>query len=271
MAGGATLNRLGWLEDTDLRVSDTSDTVYFVGCLPFYAPVFEPIGAECLDIARATLRLLNTLGIEPQVRGDEVCCGHDQLWSGDVETFRKLAERNAQMLRDSGARRVVTACPECARTLRVDYPQHVGELGLEVLHLSELLAHQDPPVFSSDGRKPRRVTFHDPCRLGRHLGVYDAPRDALTEAGFQVVEMQDSGHHATCCGTSLWINCGAVNKRIQIERLRQAVATDADVLVTACPKCQMHFRCALDDPGVRDEIQIEVRDLATLLAETVAS
>ena len=63
------------------------------------------------------------------------------------------------------------------------------------------------------------------------------------------------------------MNCGAVNKRIQVERLRQATATGAEVLVTACPKCQMHFQCALDDPGVQDEIKIEIRDLVTLLAD----
>ncbi len=270
MADGATPDRLGWLEGENLRTTETSDTVFFTGCLPLYEPVFEPIGAECLDIARATVRLLNTLGIEPQVLGDEVCCGHDQLWTGDVDTFRKLAERNIHMLQDSGARRIVTACPECAHTLRVEYPQHVGDTGLEVLHLSELLAQQQSPALSKNGQKPRRITYHDPCRLGRYMGVYDAPRDILTKAGFQMVEMQDSGHHATCCGSSLWINCGAVSKNIQVERLQQAEATNAEILVTACPKCQIHFRCALDDPGVQDDIQIEIRDLATLLAETVA-
>jgi Fe-S oxidoreductase len=267
MADGAAPNRLEWLNGEELRVSGASDTVYFVGCLPFYAPVFASIGAECLEIARATLHLLNTFGIEPQVLKDEVCCGHDQLWSGDVETFRKLAQRNLEMLRDSGANRVVTACPECARTLKVDYPQYVGDTGLEVLHISELLAQRITAIPARNGREPRRVTFHDPCRLGRYLGVYDAPREVLSRAGFQLTEMRDSHHHATCCGTSAWMNCGAVNKRIQVERLEQARATGADVLVTACPKCQMHFQCAMDDPDVRGEI--EIRDLVTLLAEII--
>jgi heterodisulfide reductase subunit D len=272
MAEGFAPNRLGWLEDTDLQTASDSDTIFFVGCLPFYAPVFEPIGAECLEIAHSAIRVLNALGIAPQVRADEVCCGHDQLWSGDVATFRKLAERNVAMLRASGATRVVTACPECARTLKIDYPKYVEVPDLEILHLSELVVGTRHAVSlqgaAKNGREPRTVTFHDPCRLGRHLGIYDAPRTALTEAGFEVVEMHDSRHHATCCGTSLWMNCGAVNKRIQVERLRQAAATGAEVLVTACPKCQMHFKCALDDPDVSGAIRIEVRDLTTLLAET---
>jgi heterodisulfide reductase subunit D len=272
MAEGAAPSRLGWLEDANLETASDSDTVFFVGCLPFYAPVFEPIGAECLAIARGALRVMNALGITPQVRADEVCCGHDQLWSGDVETFRKLAERNIAMLRESGAKRVVTACPECARTLKIDYPRYAGDIGLEVLHISELFAgatsSQGVDRPAKNGREPRRVTLHDPCRLGRHLGVYDAPRAALADAGFEVIEMQDSRHHSTCCGTSLWMNCGAVNKRVQVERLRQAAATGAEVLVTACPKCQIHFKCALDDPDVSDGLRIEIRDLTTLLAET---
>lgn len=265
MADGAVPNRLKWLNGDELRVSDNSDTVFFVGCLPFYAPVFESIDAECLEIARATLHLLNALGIEPQVRGDEVCCGHDQLWSGETDTFRKLAQRNLDMFRDSGAKRVVTACPECARTLKIDYSQFAGDIGLEVLHISEFLAQRMSKIPTRNGREPQRVTFHDPCRLGRYMEVYDAPREVLSRTGFQLVEMQDHGHHATCCGTSLWINCGAVNKRIQVERLDQARATGADVLVTACPKCQMHFQCAMDDPDMEGEIKI--RDLVTLLAE----
>ena len=273
MAGGAAPDRLGWLEGTGLQTSEDSDTVFFVGCLPFYAPVFEPIGAECLAIARGALRVMNALGIAPQVRADEVCCGHDQLWSGDAATFRKLAERNAAMLRASGAKRIVTACPECARTLTMDYPKVVGPLGVEIVHLSELIVAMQQtrplPVISKNGREPRKVTFHDPCRLGRHLGIYDAPRAALADAGFQVVEMPDSRHHALCCGSTLWMNCGAVNKQVQVERLRQAAATGADVLATACPKCQMHFKCALDDPDVAGDIHLEVRDLATLIAESI--
>ena len=81
--------------------------------------------------------------------------------------------------------------------------------------------------------------------------------------------MQDSRHQSTCCGTSLWINCGAVNKRVQVERLRQAVATGAEILVTACPKCQIHLLCAMKDPFIGEELSMNVVDLTSVMAKTI--
>jgi heterodisulfide reductase subunit D len=259
-------NRLGWLGD-DLRVSDDSDTVYWSGCLPYYDTMFKKIGAEGVEIARAAVRILNHLGIEPQVMADERCCGHDQLWEGDVETFRALAELNLAQLKASGARRIVTTCPECARTLKLDYPQFVGSHGLQVLHLAELLAESDLLSESRTMNHESRITYQDPCRLGHHLGIYDAPRQVMAGLGLDLVEMERTRNTSLCCGTSCWTSCGQVSKNIQVERLREARATGAELLVTACVKCQIHFRCAQDDPALREEIGIEIRDLATLVAE----
>jgi heterodisulfide reductase subunit D len=261
-------DRLGWL-DGSLRVSGTSDTIYFAGCLPYYDVLFAKLDIEGVEIARAAVKILNHLGIEPQVMAGERCCGHDQLWEGDVETFRALARLNLEQIKASGAKRIVTTCPECARTLKVDYPQLVGPHGLEVLHLSQLLEQQAPSgTFKpATGDRHLVVTFQDPCRLGRHLGVYDAPRRVLTGLGFNLVEMERTRHTSLCCGTSCWTACGQVSKQIQVERLKEARATGAQVLVTACVKCQIHFKCAQDDPALRQEIGIDIRDLATLVAE----
>jgi len=114
------------------------------------------------------------------------------------------------------------------------------------------------------------VTFHDPCRLGRHLGIYDAPRALMEAMGFQLKELEHSRQASLCCGTSCWTACGRVSKNIQIERLQQARATGADMLVTACVKCQIHFRCAQQDPGLSNELKIDIRDLTTLAAEQLA-
>ena len=264
-------NRLDWL-DEGLKTSADSDTVYFVGCLPYYDVLFRRIGAQGVEIARAVVKILNHLGIEPQILPDERCCGHDLLWEGDVAHFRPLAELNSALLRATGARRIVTACPECARTLKVDYPAYVDDLGMEVVHISQLLADLKFDARPERSRrvgslKFEKVTYHDPCRLGRHLGVYDAPRQAIEALGLELVEMAHSGKSALCCGTSCWTNCGATNKQIQVDRLREAKATGAELLITACPKCQIHFRCAMDDEGIGEEVGMEVRDLVTLVAE----
>jgi Fe-S oxidoreductase len=111
------------------------------------------------------------------------------------------------------------------------------------------------------------VTYQDPCRLGRHLGVYEAPRTALGAVpGVELVEMRRSGPRALCCAGSAWSSCDRHSKAIQVERLREARATGAEVMVTACPKCQIHLRCAMRDPKLGDEIRIELRDVAEVLA-----
>jgi heterodisulfide reductase subunit D len=254
----------------ELHVSEKSDTLYFVGCAPYYGALFKPLGVDGDGIARSTVRVLNALGIEPQVLADERCCGHDLLWEGDIDGFRALAELNAALIRESGAKRIVTACPECARALKIDYPAHGIDLGIEVLHLAELLARHDWPIAHHAPRTTHhasRITYHDPCRLGRHLGVYDAPRQVIEKLGLEMVEMPRNRANALCCGTNGWTHCTVASKAIQVDRLREARATGADLLVTACIKCQIHFRCAMEDYHLGDEIGIEIKDLATLVAE----
>jgi heterodisulfide reductase subunit D len=273
-------DRLGWLRDdhthhNPLVTSRDSDTLYFVGCAPHYAALFKPLGVDGEGIARSTVRVLNALGVQPQVLPDERCCGHDLLWEGDVAGFRALAELNASLIRASGAKRIVTSCPECARALKIDYPAYGFDLGLEVLHLAEWLAGQALPVLQSESPDitPRLqapgplVTYHDPCRLGRHLGSYAPPRQVIESLGLELVEMQRVRENALCCGTNGWTHCTVANKAIQVDRLREARATGADLLVTACIKCQIHFKCAMQDQGLEDEIAIETRDLASLVAE----
>jgi len=259
-------NRVDWLTE-ELEVSADSDTVYWVGCLPYYDVLFRKQGFQGVEIARSTVRVLNALGIAPIVLADERCCGHDLLWQGDVETFRRLAELNLELLRATGAKRLVTACPECAYTLKVDYPAYVGDTGMEIVHISELMADCELPIVNC---ALKSVTYQDPCRLGRYLGVYDAPRQVMRTLGVEIVEMAHAGKEATCCGTSGWTNCGATSKAIQVERLREARATGAEVLVTACAKCQIHFLCAMDDPRLGAEIEMPVRDLVTLVADALA-
>ncbi len=233
-------------------------------------------------MARATVRVLNALGIEPQVLADERCCGHDLLWEGNVVLFRQLAQLNAQLIRDSGAKRIVTSCPECARALKVDYPASGIDLGVEVLHLAELVTQGSGLGAAKtklgqimDDTQPRhpspkpKVTFHDPCRLGRHLGIYDAPRQLFEMLGLQLIEMPRHREHGLCCGTNGWTHCGAANKRIKVERLREAQSTGADMLVTACIKCQIHFRCALQDREMNAELGMEMKDLAEVIANAL--
>jgi Fe-S oxidoreductase len=222
------------------------------------------------------------MGIEPQVLADERCCGHDLLWEGDAESFQRLAKLNAALIRKSGVRRIVTSCPECARALKIDYPVHGIELDAEVLHLSELLTkgkRANGQMVNERGSARNtehaacvpglRVTYQDPCRLGRHMGIYDAPRQVIEGLGVELLEMPRNRENAFCCGTNGWTHCGAANRQIQGDRLWEAQSTGAEILVTACLKCQIHLRCAMQDRQLAEEITIEVKDLATLVAERI--
>jgi Fe-S oxidoreductase len=263
--GGTQQDRLGWLDD-GLKTDPTSGSVFFwTGCTVYYDAFFPDFELNTLDGTRAAVRLLNKLGVTPVVSPDERCCGHDLLWNGDRESFEALARHNIQLVLESGATQVVTSCAECLRTWRVDYEPLIEGTSLHVVHLTEYLAeHADELVFGEG--EPQRVTFQDPCRLGRHLGVFEPPRQVLRSVpGIELAEMRRTGATAACCAGGTWSNCDRFAKQIQIDRLREVRATDAEVLVTACPKCQIHFRCAMKDSNVGDQIRIEMRDIAEVV------
>jgi Fe-S oxidoreductase len=265
--------RLDWLVDDEktpphlqnLRTAEQTDTVLFTGCLPYYQVLFGKIGAQGVEIARSAVKVLNHLNVEPVVLADEVCCGHDLLWEGETDTFRRLVEINTERLQATGAKRIVTTCPECAITLKRD-----DQLDMPVLHIAELLAAEE---FDLDAQRldwGGPVTYQDPCRLGRHMDVYEEPRQVIETLGLELAEMENNRGRAICCGTSAWTHCGATAKSIQVDRLREARATGAETLVTTCAKCQIHFKCAQNDPRLEEEIAIEIKDLTSLVAYAIS-
>lgn len=258
-------NRMDWISK-DMKIHAQGDILYFVGCLPYYDTFFENLDLSLLDIGRSTVRILNRLGIEPVVMRDERCCGHDLLWTGETQNFENLVKHNVEMIEKTGAKTIVTACAECYKTLKQDYPRFHSGFKYEVLHLSELLAKKLPesqiPLKSSG----ESVTYHDACRLGRFASVFDEPRTVLsTVEGLVLKEMERVRSRALCCGTVSWTNCGSINKEVQIDRLREAKSTGADLLVTTCPKCQIHFKCAMDGEDRGKDVQMKMVDLACLV------
>ena len=268
--GGTQQDRLGWL-DGDLRTEPAKGAVfYWTGCTMYYDAYFPEFELKMVEGTQAAVRLMNKLGDTPVVSPEERCCGHDLLWNGDRRSFELLAEHNARLVAESGAETLVTSCAECLRTWKVDYAPFWKGKPPRMLHVAEYLAEHLPELtFQPDGAK--RVTFQDPCRLGRHLGIYDPPRQVLDALpGVELVEMRRSGPAAICCAGGTWTHCDRYAKQIQVERLKEARATGAEVLVTACPKCRIHLRCAMKDPNLKGEIEIEMRDVAELVADAVA-
>ncbi len=259
-------DRTSWIGEG--RVKEKGDVFYFVGCRPFFDVVFRDIQAGSIKGAQNVLKILNGCGIEPVVSNDERCCGHDALWNGDEETFKKLAERNLEVIRASGAKKVVFSCPEGYYTFKTHYAKIFGELGFEPVHILDVLAEKIEAGALSLEERSEVVTYHDPCRLGRLAGIYDAPRRIIGALpGMELAEMFRSRENGICCGTTGWMNCSTCSKEIQLERLKEARETGATTLVTACPKCQIHFRCA----KAAFDLDIEIEDLYDLVAGRMVS
>jgi Fe-S oxidoreductase len=261
---------LSWIDD-DLRVAQEGETALFVGCLPQLDILFEQeMGVRTIEIARAAIRLLNGLGIEPVVLAEERCCGHDLLWNGEHDAFEALAKGNLETYEARGIQRILTTCGECYRTWALDYPALSDGYSPKVQHLSEFLAEQiDGGRLEARGGDVPKMTYQDPCRLGRHGGVFDAPRQVLETVGNgSFREMELSGSDSVCCGTSGFIHCDAASRRLQDERLASAMETGAETLVTACPKCLVHFSCTQTEDRLRrrEPASIRVEDLTVLAA-----
>jgi Fe-S oxidoreductase len=265
MAPNLKQKRLDGLNGS-LQTSKDSEYLYFMGCLPYFQVLFDDLNMEAMNIAQNTIKILNYFDIKPQVLSDEKCCGHDSYWNGDIQTFQKLGLANIDQFSKSKIKKIITSCPECYRTLKVDYPKNFGRQDYQVYHISEFLSDiiaDKQPVLKGDSQ---RMTFQDPCRLGRHMDVYEQPRNTLKAiSGNDFVEM---GHHhkrSICCGVSGWMNCSQISKQIQENRLNEAKATDADLLVTTCAKCQIHFNCALKDQNISENVKFEIKDLTEVV------
>ena len=262
-------NRLAWISE-DLKVAKEGEYLYFVGCLPYFDAFFTDLDLNTIRIAKSSVKILNYMGIEPVIMKNERCCGHDLLWTGDIENFIRLARFNLSEIKKTGCKKLIVSCPECYTTLKVDYPKYVGDLGMDVIHISEFLAENLTNDKLKFKKSKKKVTYQDPCRLGRFSGIYKQPRDVMKAIqGLRLNEMEKSGKNAVCCGTSAWINCNSVSKQIQIDRLIEAKSTGADFLITACPKCQIHFKCTMNDRNVSKDTKIKIMDFTALVANSL--
>jgi Fe-S oxidoreductase len=202
---------------------------YFTGCTSAYREK---------EIAKSTVELLDTLGFDV-VLADEWCCGSPLLRTGFVDKGLEQASHNVEVLNSLDIDEIIATCPGCFRVLKSDYAKHGLELRVPVRHISEFLEEHiaDQIIDETD----TRFTYHDPCHLGRHMGVYDAPRNVIQRvAGSEIIEMERHADNAMCCGNGAGMRLLFPEKAKEIgsERIRQARDVDADVIVTSCPFCK---------------------------------
>jgi len=246
-----------------LKVKDASrekvETLLFVGCTYAY-------NAAAQTAVRDLARLMSAAGLDFGILGrEEPCCASPILRIGDFETFRKRAEANLRLLNSTGAARVVAPCAGCYSVLKEEYPDF-GEEDFEVISAVELLEELvEEERLKPRHRLARRVTYHDPCHLGRYCEVYDAPRNLLAAIpGLELTEMPRRRENSWCCGSGGGVKTAFPELALWAAetRVREAESVGAEVLASACPWCESNLR-----DGSRD--RLEVTSVLTLLAESV--
>ncbi|HEY0406280.1 MAG TPA: heterodisulfide reductase-related iron-sulfur binding cluster [Pyrinomonadaceae bacterium] len=261
---GTQATRLDWTEGLNVRqVSDAKDAeaLLWVGC-----------GGALIErnqrVTRATAQLLEQAGVKFAIMGrEEKCSGDPARRIGNEFLFETLAKENVRNLNRHKVKTVITACPHCFNTFRNEYPQYGGMF--EVYHHSEYLARlveegRLKPVAASN----QKITFHDPCYLGRQNGVYDAPRELVQiSTRSRSLEMERSRNQSFCCGGGGGMSFvdEPADKRVNQERAREAIETGADVLAVGCPFCMTMMEDGIN--ARKGERDVRVLDVAELLWE----
>ncbi|MHA1268586.1 MAG: (Fe-S)-binding protein [Candidatus Helarchaeota archaeon] len=259
----------------NIKLAEKGEIAYFPGILAILGAYFDDIGMNFANIAKSTILILNELLEKPLVLLDKAKpSGHDVLWQGDYETFKKLAQYNVDYITNSDVKLVITSCAEDYRTLALDYKELFGELPFKVVHITQFLAKElEEGKLKFVKELKKKVTYHDPCRLGRHMGEYEAPRKllrAMKDIGVEFKEMERIRESSLCCGVSAFNFCNDYTKAIRVDRLKEAEKA-ADCLITTCSKCQIHFNCTLSERKSSEltRINVEVEDIVTLIAKAM--
>jgi Fe-S oxidoreductase/nitrate reductase gamma subunit len=262
-------NRADWTKKLDFPVNllgvdvDRADYLWFVGC----AGSFDDRN-QAVSIALA--KLLHEAGINFAILGPrETCNGDPARRSGNEYVWQQLALQNIQSFDQLGVKRVITQCPHCFNTLANEYPQMGGNY--EVVHHTQLLAElikQGRVTPSGSRGGATKVTYHDPCYLGRHNDIYLAPREVVAASGdVTLIEMPRHGTRGLCCGAGgarFWME-EHTGKKVNIERAEEALATGAEEIAVSCPYCYVMIDDGIKELGRGDEVK--VRDLAMMLED----
>ena len=218
------------------------------------------------DDARSSLeamtQVLDTSGASWGVLDEESCSGHHSRRQGEEMQFQTLANENIERFEAQGVKKIVAPCPHCLHTFRREYPTVKEDFSVETIHHSEfMLEHirNGSIKLGSAGLEGKKVTYHDPCYLGRYEGVYDDPRDVIAQTGIDIAELPRRRDKSFCCGggSAGFVREQDVGTRVDQERKREIIDSGAQVVVTGCPECKMMLDAAVE----------ETMDLAQLVAQ----
>ena len=256
--------RADWAKGLSVKTfTEGMEVLYFPGCYPSY-------DSRLKKVATATANILNRAGVDFGILGSkENCCGESIRKTGDEELFKRLVRENIKTFIDNGVKKILVSSPHCYHTFKNEYPEFM--VNFEVVHISQYLFE-----LINEGRLEltkeygKKITYHDPCYLGRHNSIYDEPREVLKKVpGLELIEMADSREDSLCCGGGggrIWMDTPK-GERFSDLRLEQAIEVGAEVLVTSCPYCIINFedsRLTLEDSET-----LEIKDITEIIQEVI--
>jgi len=249
-------------ESENLKPTKGADVLYFIGCTArFRVP----------EIADAMLCIFDKLGVEYQVLDEEWCCCSVLMRAGwhDSDIVREHIRHNYDAICESGAKTVVFTCPGCLKTLKKDYAEFGADFskeGIELLHATQFIQRLMRERGLDVKELPLKATYHDPCHLGRDLGIYEEPREVLS-AAVEISEMRRVRNEAWCCGSGGGVKSAFNDFAVWSaeERLKEAEETGADAIVSACPFCKRNLRDAAKHAGSK----LQVLDVVEILKDAL--
>jgi Fe-S oxidoreductase len=238
--------------DIPKAVPGKQEVLFFAGCT---SAVMKPLVPSLV----ASAKLLKRAGVDFAVMGqDEPCCGSTLLRVGQTDAFEKMEQENFERFKALGVKRIVTACPGCYTTLK----KSAEKLGsdIEVMHITQEIADLVKSGDLAVKRSTEKMTYHDPCHLGRLGGIFDEPRE-IVKAVSSFVEMPNHGYESRCCGAGAGLQSAfpKLSRELAAKKIDEARGTGATTLVTCCPFCETQLRTV---PGIK------VVDLMELLLES---
>ena len=236
--------------EKEVKIKDANkekcDVLFFVGCTAAYDPNIR-------DMAIDTARVLAKAKVDFGTLGNEEgCCGSTMMRTGLFESTRGMVQKNIERFEKSSASIIVTSCSGCYKTIKQDYPK-VGKVNARVLHITQYVNELiDEGKLVLDKKVEGKVTYHDPCHLGRHNGLYDEPRKILKAIeGLDIIEMERNRDEARCCGAGGGVKTAFPDlaQKISTIRVEDAEKIGADILATSCPFCYQSLKAATETKG----------------------
>jgi glycolate oxidase len=251
----------------EFKPRDKATTLLHFGCVASY---------QDINIIPSALTIMDKAHVNYMSLGNkESCCGYISFLVGDEKQFEKCINKNATLFKQIGIKEIVTTCAGCYRTFKDLYPQHTKLDGIQIYHFIEYLEKliTDHQITFKDGAKKVKVAYHDPCDIGRHMNIYDPPRNVIRALpSVELVEFPHNRNLAKCCGGGGGLKAYDTEMSLEIayKRIQQASSVGAEVAVSACPACKSNLNLGAARLRKEKKGRIKVMDITELVAEALA-